>query len=408
MKATEQNRSMVFIILTVTINMIGVGLAWPVLPKLIQQLGAGDVSNASYIYAVIGALFAVSQFLFSPLLGSLSDRFGRKPVLIVSLVGLGFDYFLTALAPGYIWLAIVRFVGGIFAATVTTANAYAADISTPENRARNFGFIGAAFGVGFILGPLIGGWLGDIDVRYPFFAAAGLALLNALFGWIILPESLEKEKRRPFVLSEANPFKALRRMASFPSLTTLLISLFITATAQRGLEATWVLYTEFRFGWGIRAAAWSLTFVGVMYFIIQGFAVGPIVKRFGEWTTMIAGFGIAGISFFFYAIADVGWMVYPLIALYAIGNGIAAPALNAICSKTVEENRQGQLQGALQSVNALAFIIGPFLASLILGHVSSENPLIDLPGAWFVLSGTVFGIALWLTLRANQEQNASQ
>ncbi len=395
--------ALVFIVATIAINMIGVGLAWPILPKLVQEMGGGTVSQAAYVYAIIGILFALSQFLFSPLVGNLSDRFGRKPVLIVCLVGLGFDYLLTAFAPDYVWLAIVRFAGGIFAATITTGNAYAADISTPENRARNFGFIGAAFGVGFILGPLMGGWLGSYDIRWPFYAAAALAGANALFGWLVLPESLTPDRRRPFVLREANPLVSLARVAAFPALAPLLIALLVTATAQRGLEATWVLYTDFRYGWDIRAAAWSLAFVGVMYFIVQGFAVGPVVKRFGEWRTVIAGFAIAGLSFAFYAIADQGWMAYPLIAFYAIGNGLGAPALNAICSKTVEPDRQGQLQGALQSVNALAIIVGPFAASVILGHVSGPSPVIDLPGAWFALSAAAFAVALVLAIQARPQ-----
>lgn len=401
-KPSPPKGALLFIIITVVINMIGVGMAWPVLPKLVQQMGDGSVSNAAYVYAVIGVLFALSQFLFSPLIGNLADKYGRRPVLLISLTGLGFDYLLTAFAPTYFWLGIVRFAGGIFAATITTANAYAADISTPENRARNFGFIGAAFGVGFILGPLLGGWLGAIDIRLPFLAAAGLAAVNVVFGYCVLPESLPKQRRRKLSLSECNPFSTLKRIATFPALMPLMIGLFITATAQRGLEATWVLYLDFRFDWDIRAAAWSLAFVGVMYFIVQGFAVGPVVKRFGEWKTVIAGFAISGFSFLFYSSASQGWMLYPLIALYAIGNGIGAPALNAICSKTVDENRQGQLQGALQSVNALAVIVGPFAASLILAHVSSPDPLINLPGAWFALSAVAFAVALVLALRAHR------
>ncbi len=399
MTQAEKTRALIFILLTISINMIGVGLAWPVLPKLVQEMGGGDISNAAYIYAIIGILFAISQFLFSPLLGNLSDRFGRKPILVISLLGLSFDYILTALVPSYFWLGVVRFIGGIFAATITTANAYAADISTPENRAKNFGYIGAAFGLGFILGPVIGGWLGAIDIRYPFYAAGILAFANALFGWIALPESLSFEKRRQFDLSESNPIRALKRVTRFPALSALLISLFITATAQRGLEAIWVLYLDFRYGWDIRAAAWSLAFVGVMYFLIQGFAVGPVVKRFGEWRTLIFGFALAGVCFVLYAAANQGWMIYPLIAIYAVGNGVAGPALNAICSKTVSEDRQGQLQGALQSINSLAVIVGPFFASVILGHVSSENPIIDMPGAWFALCALAFVFALMLTIR---------
>lgn len=303
-KPKAPKRALLFILTTVIINMIGVGLAWPVLPKLVQEMGNGSISDAAYIYAIVGILFALSQFLFSPLIGNLSDRYGRRPVLLISLTGLGFDYLLTAFAPSYFWLGVIRFFGGIFAATITTANAYAADISTPEDRAKNFGFIGAAFGVGFILGPLLGGWLGAIDIRLPFIVAAGLAAINVIFGLIALPESLPENGRRALQWSETNPFKALRRIAAFPALAPLMIGLFITATAQRGLEATWVLYLDFRFNWGIRPAAWSLAFVGVMYFIVQGFAVGPVVKRFGEWKVVIAGFAISGFSFLFYSSAS--------------------------------------------------------------------------------------------------------
>ncbi|MEL6921987.1 MAG: TCR/Tet family MFS transporter, partial [Pseudomonadota bacterium] len=373
--------ALIFILITVTLNMIGVGLAWPILPKLVQEMGSGSVSDAAYVYALIGGVFAISQFLFAPLVGSLSDRYGRRPVMLISLAGLGVDYVLTALAPTYFWLAVVRFVGGIFAATITTANAYAADISTPENRARNFGLVGAAFGFGFIMGPVIGGWLGAIDIRLPFFAAGALTLLNVIFGYFVLPESLGRNQRRQLKAKDADPLRALARVANFPALMPLLIGLLITATAQRGLESIWVLYTDFRFGWDIRAAAWSLAFVGIAYFIVQGFLVGPVVKMLGEWRTVIFGFATGGVAFFLTALADQGWMMYPLVGLYALGNGLGVPALTAICSKAVEADRQGQLQGALQSVNAVAVIIGPFAASLLLAYVSSENPAFDIPGA---------------------------
>jgi DHA1 family tetracycline resistance protein-like MFS transporter len=365
-------------------------------------MGSGSVTDAAAAYAVIGTIYAVAQFLFSPLIGMLSDRFGRRPILLLTLAGLGFDYLAAALAPTLFWLAMARLVGGIFGATVTTANAYMADVSTPENRARNFGYIGAAFGIGFVLGPLLGGVLGAIDIRLPFFAAAGLAALNVLFGLIVLPESLKPENRRALVWREANPLLTLRRIAAFPSLMPLMVALLVTAIAQRGLEATWVLYVDFRFGWGIREAAWSLAFVGVLYFIIQGFLVGPVVKRLGEWTTMTAGFVVSGVSLAAYGLAEEGWMVYPLIAGYVAGNGLGGPALNAICSKTVDANRQGQLQGALNAINALAIIFGPLLASLVLAEVSSPTPVVDLPGAWFILGAVVFAIATLMAVRASK------
>lgn len=406
-KAKAKSGALTFILITVTLNMMGVGLAWPILPKLVQEMGNGSVSQAAAVYAIIGSIFAISQFLFSPLIGSLSDRFGRRPVMLVCLAGLGADYVLTAFAPTFFWLAVVRFFGGIFAATITTANAYAADISTPENRARNFGLIGAAFGAGFILGPLIGGWLGAINIHYPFYAAGVLTLVNVIFGYFTLPESLPGERRRQLVAKDANPFVALTRLGSFPALTPLLIGLLITATAQRGLESVWVLYTDFRFGWGIREAAWSLAFVGVAYFVVQGFLVGPVVKSLGEWRTVIFGFMLGCLAFLATAFAEQGWMVYPLVALYALGNGLGVPALTAICSKTVETDRQGQLQGALQSINAVAVIVGPFSASLLLAHVSSQNPLFNLPGAWFVLGALASAIATVLAVGANKRLSAN-
>ena len=397
---TNHTRALSVLLVTVVVNMIGVGLAWPVLPKLVQQMGNASISQASAIYAIIGVIFALSQFIFAPIIGALSDRFGRRPLIIICLVGLGIDYALTAFVSSLFWLGVVRFIGGVFAATITTANAYAADISTPENRARNFGFVGAAFGVGFILGPILGGFLGAIDIRYPFIAASILTFTNVIFAFLALPESLNTKGRRKFELDDISAVHALKRLTQFKMLTALLLSLFITATAQRGLETTWVLYTDFRFGWGIREAAWSLAFVGVMYFLVQGLLVGPVVKLLGEWRTVRLGFGISCVSLCLYGLAYQGWMVYPLIMLYVFGNGISGPALNAICSKSVEADRQGQVQGALQSINSLAVIIGPFAASYVLAIVSAQPPIINIAGLWFIMSAAGFIIALVMTNRA--------
>lgn len=388
--------------------MIGVGIAWPVLPKLVQSMGSGSISEAASTYAVVGILFALGQFFFSPFIGMLSDKYGRRPILLISLAGLSLDYLLTALAPTIFVLAIARLVGGIFGATISTANAYIADISSPEDRAKNFGYIGAAFGLGFILGPALGGVLGEIDVRLPFFVAAGLAALNVVFGYFAVPESLSPENRRPFELIQASPFAALRRIGAFPLLIPLLVSLFITTTAQRGLEAIWVLYTEFRFGWTLTQATTSLVFVGVLFFAIQGFLVGPVVKKLGEWRTVIIGFFLSALSMSLYGLATNGWMVYPLVALYVLGNGLGGPALNAICSKTVHADMQGQLQGTLNSINAVGVIVGPFCASMVLAHVSSENAIINLPGAWFLLSAVIFVIGTLLTMRSANKLTASQ
>ena len=237
-----------FVLATIVINMLGVGLAWPVLPKIIQHMGGGDVSGAAFTYGVLAGGFALAQFFFQPLTGVLSDRFGRKPILLAALAGAGADFALVAWAPSLIWVAAARILGGIFASTNATANAYMADISEPEDRSRNFGLVGAAFGFGFIAGPLIGGVLGGIDLRLPFLFAAGLAALNFTFGLFFLPESLAPEDRKPFSPSNANPFGALARLTRLPGLAPLMLSLFLVAVAQRGLEATWVLFLDFRMG----------------------------------------------------------------------------------------------------------------------------------------------------------------
>ncbi|WP_421851640.1 MFS transporter [Oricola sp.] len=397
--------AVIFILLTVVINMLGVGLAWPVLPKLVQTMGGGSVAEAAAAYAVIATAFAVMQFAFSPLVGMLSDRFGRRPVLLISLAGLGVDYMLTAFAPDLIWLAAARIVGGIFGATATTANAAMADISSPETRARNFGYIGAAFGLGFILGPLVGGALGSVDIRLPFFAAAAMATFNVLFGLVFLPETLKREHRRTIVRSEANPFRAVRRIAAFPAILPLLIALFVTAIGQRGLESNWVLYADFRFGWDIRAAAWSLAFVGIASFAVQGFLVGPAVRRLGEWTAVFCGFAVSAVALGLFVFADSGWLAYPLIGLHILGNGIANPTLVAICSQSVDETRQGQLQGVLNAVNALAVVIGPFAAALVLWEVARPMPVLNFPGAWFALSAVFYIIAACLAYRHRARQS---
>ncbi len=384
--------------------MLGVGLAWPILPKLVEEFTGGDISNAAFVYGFIATAYAVAMFAFSPLMGALSDAWGRKPVLLIAQAGLGIDYLVMAVAPNLWWLAGARLVAGMLGATMSTANAYMADISSPEERSKNFGMIGAALGIGFIAGPLLGGMLGAIDIRLPFLFAAGLIGANIVFGLISLPESLAPENRKLFGSASINPFKAIARLTQFPMLYPLLAALFLTNIAQRGLEAIWVLYTEFRFEWTVRDAGFSLAFVGLMFVIVQGFLVGPVVKRVGEWRTVTAGFLISAIALASYGLATEGWMVYPLIAVHVLGNALAGPALNAICSKTVPANEQGLLQGTLSSINSVTVIIGPFAASMVLAAVSTSTPVIDLPGAWFIIGALLFA-AGFLLVRTKRRQN---
>ncbi len=385
-----------FVLVVTVINMLGVGLAWPILPKLVEEFTGGDISNAAFIYGFIASAYAVAMFLFSPFMGALSDAWGRKPVLLIAQAGLGIDYLIMAFAPNLWWLAAARFVAGMLGATMSTANAYMADISSPEERSKNFGRIGAAFGIGFIAGPLIGGLLGAIDIRLPFLFAAGLIAANIVFGIFALPESLPQQNRKPLREATINPLLAIARLTRFPALYPLLAALFLTNIAQRGLEAIWVLYTEFRFGWTVRDAGFSLAFVGLMFVIVQGFLVGPVVKRFGEWRTVTAGFLTSTIALACYGIATQGWMVYPLIAIHVLGNALAGPALNAICSKTVPANEQGLLQGTLSSINSVAVIIGPFAASMVLAAVTVNSPVINLPGAWFMIGALLFATGFLL------------
>ncbi len=385
-----------FVLIVTVINMLGVGLAWPILPKLVEQFTGGGVSNAAFIYGFIATAYAVAMFLFSPLMGALSDAFGRKPVLLISQAGLATDYLVMAFAPDIGWLVAARILAGILGATGATANAYMADISTPEDRSKNFGLIGAAFGVGFVIGPLLGGVLGAIDIRLPFLFAAVLIAANLLFGLIALPESLAPENRRTFVFSSANPIRAITRLTQFPLLYPLLAALLITNIAQRGLEAIWVLYTEFRFEWTVRDAGFSLAFVGIMFVLVQGVMVGPVVRRLGEWRTVMVGFCTSAIALASYGLATEGWMVYPLIAIHVTGNALAGPALSAICSKTVPADEQGLLQGTLSSLASLAIIIGPLAASMVLAAVSAPNSAINLPGAWFIFSAFLFAISALL------------
>ncbi len=378
--------------------MLGVGLAWPILPKLVQSFVGGDISGAAVQYGLIAVAYALAQFVFSPLMGNLSDAFGRRPILLIAQGGLAIDYLLLAIAPNYWWLFAARLISGMLGATITTANAYLADISTPQERARNFGYMGVAFGIGFIAGPALGGILGDIDIRLPFFAAAALTTANLIYGYLILPESLPADKRRPLGrLWTSNPLSALANMSLFPNLLMFFVALFLTALAARGLESIWVLYSDFRFGWTVRDSALSLAFVGVMFIIVQGLLVGPSVRLLGERRVVFCGFGISVVALFLFGLADEGWMLYPITALYVSGSALAEPALKAICSKSVPDDRQGLLQGVFGSIGSIAIIAGPLAATMMLANVSGPTPIIDLPGIWFFIASILFLMALVVT-----------
>lgn len=391
---TAPKSAVTFILITVVINMLGIGLAWPILPKLVEELTGGSVSEAATVYGLLVSGYALMQFVFGPIMGALSDRFGRRPVLLIALTGLGLDYIILALAPTIAWVVVGRIVAGILGATMSTANAYMADVTPKDKRAAAFGMIGAAFGVGFIIGPLAGGVLGAIDLRYPFYLAAALSLLSVIFGYFVLPESLPQKKRRALRWREANPLGALMQIRQYDSILMLILALFLVALSQAGLQAIWVLWSDAQLGWTIVEAGYSLAVVGITTVIVQGWLVGIIVPRFGERRVMFFGFFISAIMSFALPFVTVGWLVYVGIVFHFIGWGSASPALQGLMSKLVPENQQGLLQGTLTSINSIGMIIGPLMASQIFALATGRFAHLGYPGAWFFVGAVFYLLAM--------------
>ncbi|MDF2440367.1 MAG: transporter, family, tetracycline resistance protein, partial [Abditibacteriota bacterium] len=344
-----------FIFVTLLIDVLGIGLLIPILPEFIAQLSHQSLSNASRDYGWLLALYGAMQFLFSPLLGTLSDRFGRRPVLLLSLLFAGIDYVLMALAPSLLWLYIGRTLSGITGASFTVANAYIADVSPPEKRSQNFGLIGAAFGVGFIIGPAAGGLLGQFGPRVPFWAAAALCFANLLYGWLILPESLKPENRRAFSWRDANPLGALRVLGKYPVVWGLTGTLTATNLAMHCVNSTWVLFIMIRFGWNSGQTGLSLAAFGVVALVYQLGLARVLLPLWGERRTMLIGLGVAAIEFTAYAFATHGWMVYAIMVIGGVGL-LGGQAVQGLLSQQVGEDEQGTLQGALSSLSSLTGI----------------------------------------------------
>ena len=378
----------------------------PVLPDLIKELVAGDLatpaaiaSRASLWGGIIGSSYALTQFFFAPIVGALSDRFGRRPILLLSMLGLGVDYLVQFSAPSLAWLFAGRIFAGIMGASFTTANAYIADISTDETRARNFGLLGVAFGVGFALGPAIGGLLGAYSLRLPFLVAACLSLLNALYGYFVLPESLAPENRSEFTVSKMNPFASLLKMRAYPVVAGLAVAIFFISLAQRGLENVWVYFTSYRYGWDELTNGMALGLVGIMAIIVQGGMVRPVIKRFGERKTVLYGICTAVITFMGYSFATQGWMIYCVIIFGAIG-GVAGPAIQSIVAKSVGPSEQGQMQGAISSLRSVTSIFAPLIfTSGLFSYFTSEKAPITLPGIPFFVGSLLNMVALVVIYR---------
>ena len=387
--------AIVFIFITLVLDVTGVGLIVPILPTLIAEFHGGDESASAFTFGLLVAIYSAMQFIFAPLLGSLSDRYGRRPIILLSLLGAGLDYFLLAWAPTLAWFFLARILAGITGANFSAASAYIADISPPEKRAANFGMIGAAFGLGFIIGPALGGLLGEIHLRLPFIAAGVLTLLNAGYGLFVLPESLKKENRRRFSWKKANPVGSLRNLKKFPSVLGLSWTYFLINLAHQVYPATWVLYTSYRYGWSSKEAGLSLAMVGLMAAIVQGGLTRKVIPVLGEARTAVAGLSITGISFALYGLAPSGWMIYPLIVFSSLG-GLATPAIQGLVSKPVAADEHGAVQGVLTSLAGLAGVFGPLVATFLFGSFTGEDASPHIVGAAFFFSSALAMVAIVL------------
>ncbi|MEC5161123.1 MULTISPECIES: MFS transporter [unclassified Janthinobacterium] len=357
-----------FVLVCVFIDMLGIGLVVPVLPILVGEFVAGRDAQALW-FGVLAAVFGLLQFVFMPMLGAISDRVGRRPVLMYSMAGMCLNFLATGLAPNLACLFIGRVIGGISSASMSVASAYASDISTRENRAKSFGKVGAAFGLGFICGPMLGGLLGSVNLQLPFFVAAALSAGNLLYGYLYVPESLAPAQRAPFKLTAVNPFAALAKLGRRTEIRGLVVAFGIMTFAQMMLQSTWVLYTHFRFDWSPRENGIALFCVGLCAAVVQAALLGPLIKRFGEVRLALLGMSSGCITFLLYGLATEGWMMYVFILCNLLAFA-AAPALQGLISKSAEAHEQGELMGSLQSISSLGVVVMPLVGSVILGEVS--------------------------------------
>jgi DHA1 family tetracycline resistance protein-like MFS transporter len=386
-----------FIFVVVFIDVLGIGIALPVLPMRVGEFTASRELQ-SYWYGALVVTYGVMQFFCAPLLGALSDRFGRRPLLLWSLLGLGAHFLLLALSPSLLLMFVARVVGGTAGASFAVANAYASDVTPPDQRAKGFGLIGAAFGLGFIFGPMIGGLLGSVDLRLPFYAAAGLSLLNAAYGFFVVPESLPRDRRSPFAFARANPFAALLTLGRHPEIGRLIVVFALVVLAQLMLQVTWVLYTHFRFDWGPRDNGFALFLVGLVATVVQGAFLGRLLARFGEVRLALTGLAVGTVAYLLYGLAQQGWMMYAII----VGNFLsfaAGPALQGIVSNAVDPREQGVTMGALNSINSIMFVVAPSIGTPLLAMVSHLSPSDWRVGAPFYVSAVLQAIGLFLARR---------
>jgi DHA1 family tetracycline resistance protein-like MFS transporter len=389
-----------FIFITLLIDVTGLGLIIPVVPKLIEQLlHTTDISKVALYGGLLTFSYAIMQFSFAPVLGNLSDKFGRRPILLFSLFGFGLDYLFLSFAPSITWLFVGRIIAGITGASMTTASAYIADISTPETRAQNFGMIGAAFGLGFIIGPMIGGLLGEMGPRIPFLVAACLALLNAAYGYFILPESLGVENRRPFDWKRANPISSLKNLSRFPAVSGLIVSFFLIYIASHAVQSNWSYFNIEKFKWTPKIIGISLAVVGVLVSAVQGGLVRFVNPKLGNEKSVYVGLLLYTFGLVLFGLATQSWMMFVFLIPYCLG-GISGPGLQAIISGQVPPNEQGELQGSLTSVISITSIVGPLVMSNLFAYFTGPSAPIYFPGAPFMLAALLMLLSCLFAYKA--------
>jgi MFS transporter, DHA1 family, tetracycline resistance protein len=392
-----------FIFLTILLDFLGIGLIIPVAPKLVEQLN-GPSENNAFLYGALMSLYAVMLFIFAPIFGAVSDRFGRRPVILISLLGTGLDYIVAAFAPTLWLLFVTRAINGISGANFVTCQAFIADTTPPEKRAGAYGLVGAAIGLGFILGPVAGGFLGAIDIRWPYMAAGILAIINWLYGYFVLPESLPKERRSPLSISKFNPMSNLKFLFKLPTIGGLAVAFFFLNAAQFALHGVWVLYTGYRYGWDEKAVGISLMVVGIGAAVVQGALARPIIARIGAPWAVIAGLVIGAMAYVLYGLATEGWMIYAIVAAASFG-GIAGPAIQSIITGLTDPTQQGRVQGGLHSMTSLAQICGPLLGTWLFGYFTKDAGGTHLiPGAPFFASAVLAVIGTLLVVRVLREK----
>lgn len=397
--AEKRNPALIFIFITILVDCIGIGLIVPVVPKLIEELTGEGLSAAAQYGGWLTFAYAATQFLFAPVMGGLSDQFGRRPVLLLSLFGLGVDFLVCAFTPTIAWLFVVRVFAGMCGASFTTASAYIADISTPEKRAQNFGLVGAAFGLGFIIGPSMGGLLSSYGTRAPFLAAAALSLVNCLYGFFVLPESLSLENRRPFNWRRANAIGSFKALQRYKSLVGLIAALAFLYIAGQVMQSVWGYFTMLRYGWDTKLVGISLAIVGLAVAIVQGGLIRVIIPKIGQKRAVFLGMIVYVVAFIGFTFANEGWMALVLIAPYAFA-GITGPAIQGIISGQVPPNEQGELQGALTSLMSLTAIFSPVLMTNLFAYFTRPGAPIYFPGAPYLAGGVFTVIAIIITSSA--------